>query len=125
MIFHALHSHNTESTILTKFLPRDHVDVSFRTNSSLVKRAVEIMKAVYCSDLNGNQYILVHDLPEDMVAALSGGDALILGGRFFRFMFRGNTGVIRVTCDWSEAGFARSVASMISRKFLRIGITPS
>lgn len=105
MIFHALHSHNTESTILTRFLPRDHVDVSFRTNSSLVKRAVEIMKAVYCSDLNGNQYILVHDLPEDMVAALSGGDAMVLGGLFFGFMFRGN--------HWSNPGDLRLVRSRL------------
>lgn len=30
-----------------------------------------------------------------------------------------------MTCDWSEAGFARSVASIISRKFFSIGITPS
>lgn len=89
MTFNALHSHNTESAI------RGHVDISFCTNSSLVKRAVEIMKAVYNSDLNMNQYILVHDLPDDMVAALSGGDALVLGRQFFRFMFRGNTGVIR------------------------------
>ena len=113
-----------ERNTLTKSLHREHMDISFHTNIELVRRVEDIRARIESTYYDGNQYIVVRDLPQDMVDSLSGGDGLVLGGRVFQFMFRGNTGVIRApTLTWCRTITMR-VASSISRSMEKIGIPP-
>lgn len=114
-----------ERNTLTKSLHREHMDISFFTSVDLVHRVEEIKARIETTFYDGNQYILVRDLPEDMVDSLSGGDGLVLGGRVFQFMFRGNTGVIRApTLNWCRQ-VTLYVAVVISRSMEQIGIPPT
>lgn len=113
-----------ERNTLTKFLHREHMDISYYSSVDLVHRVEDIKANIEATYYDGNQYILVRDLPEDMVESLSGGDGLVLGGRVFQFMFRGNTGVIRApTLKWCRQSVLH-VARAISQSMEDIGIPP-
>lgn len=113
-----------ERNTLTKCLHREHMDITYFTSVDLVHRVEEIKERIENTFYDGNQYIVVRDLPADMVDSLSGGDGLVLGGRVFQFMYRGNMGVIRApTLDWCRQ-VTLSVAVVISRSMEETGIPP-
>lgn len=106
---------------LTTALPTEAPLMNFTSQASLIEEAEMLMFGLAVFNDEGNQYLLVEDLPEEDREGLAT-DGYVLGHRPFRFMYHGNTGLVKVFNPAVKRDKANRLASILAGKFLAAGV---
>lgn len=106
---------------LTTALPTEPPLTTFTSQASLMEEADILMIGLAVFNDEGNQYFLVEGLPEEDREGLAS-DGYVLGHRPFRFMYHGNTGLVRVFNPAVKRGKSYRLASILAGKFLAVGV---